>query len=586
MWWTSGGNCAVATYRQVEYKSPLFTGENCNWCQWYLGVAYLLKTKRLYFQMIRFRFLSLLFCWQLAGLCSKAQINGNWGDQGNGTYVNPVLPADYSDLDAIRVGDDYYAISSTMQFSPGMAVLHSKDLVNWEIAGHVVDDLTRISAQLNWDRMNCYGKGIWAGSIRYYKNRFWVYFGTPDDGFFMSSATNPAGPWEPVHQLWKVTGWDDCCSYCDDDGQLYFIATNFAPDPKNKKKYNIHLFKMTPDGRSLLMESDSIIHQSNGSEANKLYKINGWYYHYYSEVKSEGRVIMMERSKNIYGPWEIRQLNHVNQKLDREPNQGGLIQLPTGKWYFVTHHGSGDWEGRPASLLPVHWIDGWPVIGEPGADTIGRMVWTGEKPIASKKKLFIQTGDEFNAGKLNVQWEWNYQPRFGKWSLTERKDFLRLYAFTLLHSNKQIILRAGNTLTQRSMRTPANTAILKIDISGMADGQFAGLTHFSTTSNSLFGIRQENGIRSLVYSGNGKDTIIVTVTGATIWLRSTWDAGGISRYAFSTDGKAYQTLENTFQLTWGSYRGDRIGIFNFNNIEDKGYVDVDWFRYDYGKQEK
>jgi hypothetical protein len=131
------------------------------------------------------------------------------------------------------------------------------------------------------------------------------------------------------------------------------------------------------------------------------------------------------------------------------------------------------------------------------------------------------------------------------------------------------------------MRTATNVATIKIDISHMADGQFGGLTHFSTTSHSLLGIKQENGIRSLVYSVNGKDTTVVTVTGSSIWLRSTWDANGISRYAFSTDGKSYQTLESTYQLTWGSYRGDRIGIFNFNTKEDKGYLDVDWFRYDY-----
>jgi beta-xylosidase len=433
--------------------------------------------------------------------------------------------------------------------------------------------------------MNCYGKGIWAGSIRYYKNKFWVYFGTPDDGFFMSSAVDPAGPWEPLHQVWKVSGWDDCCSFCDEDGQLYFIATNFALDTVNNKKYNIHLFKMTPDGKSLIMSSDSIIHQSQGSEANKLYKINGLYYHYFSEVKPEGRVIMMERSKNIYGPWEIRQLNHVDQKLDREPNQGGLIQIPTGEWYFLTHHGSGDWEGRPASLLPVHWIDGWPIIGETGADTIGRMVWSGPKPITYKRKLSIQRSDEFDSIRLNVQWEWNYQPRADKWSITERKGFLRLYAFTPIHSNDRssVILRAGNTLTQRSMRTASNVATVKIDISNMSDGEFTGLTHFSTTSYSLFGIKQENEIRRLVYLSNGKDTFGIRVKGKSIWLRSTWDASGISRYAFSTDGKTYQAFGNTFQLTWGSYRGDRIGIFNFNNKEDKGYVDVDWFRYDYGK---
>jgi len=511
-------------------------------------------------------------------------MTGKWGDQGNGTYVNPVLPADYSDLDAICVGGDYYAISSTMQFSPGMVVLHSKDLVNWKIAGHVVDDLSRISPELNWDRMNCYGKGIWAGSIRYYKNKFWVYFGTPDDGFFMSSAKNAAGPWEPLHQLWKVSGWDDCCSFCDDDGQLYFIATNFALDPKNNKKYNIHLFKMTPDGRSLIMESDSIIHQSQGSEANKLYKINGLYYHYFSEVKQEGRVIMMERSKSIYGPWEIRQLNHVDKKLDKEPNQGGLLQAPAGRWYFLTHHGSGDWEGRVASLLPVHWIDRWPIIGDVAADTIGQMVWAGVKPISYKKKLSIQSSDDFNFNKLNVQWEWNYQPRADKWSLTARRGFLRLYAFrpTEASNEKSIILRAGNTLTQRSMRASSNVATVKIDVSHMANGQFAGLTHFSTTGNSLFGIKQENGARSLFYSNNGKDTSGIRVRAKSIWLRSAWDANGVSRYAFSTDGKSYQDFGSPYQLTWGSYRGDRTGVFNFNSKEDKGYADVDWFRYNYG----
>lgn len=296
--------------------------------------------------------------------------------------------------------------------------------------------------------------------------------------------------------------------------------------------------------------------------------------------------MMMERSKNMYGPWEIRQLNHVNQKLDREPNQGGLLQTPAGNWYFLTHHGSGDWEGRAASVLPVHWIDGWPVIGEPGADTIGHMVWAGAKPILNKKSLSIQGSEAFNGPKPGVQWEWNYQPRADKWSLAERKGFLRLYAFTpvQLSNKRSIILRAGNTITQRSMRTHSNRATVKIDISHMADGQFAGLTHFSTTSYSLFGIRQENKIRTLVYDNNGTDSSGIKVDGTFIWLRSIWDANGMSTYAFSTDGKYYQPFGSAYQLTWGSYRGDRIGIFNFNTKEDKGYVDVDWFRYDYEKR--
>jgi len=534
--------------------------------------------------MFKIKRLSIIICLQLLSLHLFSQMADKWGDQDDNTYYNPVLPADYSDLDAIRVGDDFYAISSTMQFSPGMVVLHSKDLVNWEIIGHVVNDLTRISSELNWDRMNCYGKGIWAGSIRYYNNKFWVYFGTPDDGFFMSSATNPAGPWEPLHQLWKVTGWDDCCSFCDDDGQLYFIATNFALDVKTNKKYNIHIFKMNHDGKSLIMESDTIIHQSKGSEANKLYKINGLYYHYFSEVKKEGRVIMMERSKNIYGPWEIKQLNHVSKMQDKEPNQGGLMQLTNGEWWFFTHHGSGDWEGRAASLLPVTWINGWPIIGEVGSDTIGKMVWSKKKPITLKNPMLkIQTDDDFNSLTLHPQWEWNYQPRIDKWSLTERKGFLRLYAFIPINpdNNNKILLRAGNTITQRSMRTKTNVVTVKLEIKGMSAGQYAGLTHFSTSSYSTLGIKQVDEIRYLVYNYKDKDSVGIKIEGKSIWLQSSWNNQGSNSYSYSLDGKTFISFGSASQLTWGSYRGDRIGIFNFNTKYDKGFVDIDYFNYNY-----
>ena len=509
------------------------------------------------------------------------EISTKWGDQGNGTYCNPILPSDYSDIDAIRVGADYYAISSTFQYSPGVVVLHSNDLVNWEILSHVVDDITIMTPELNWDKMNRYGKGIWAGSIRYYKGRFWVYFGTPDDGFFMSSATNPAGPWEPLHSFWKVKGWDDCCSFCDDDGQLYFVATNYALDTGNNKKYNIHLFKMTPDGKSLIPESDSIIHQSSGSEANKLYKIKGIYYHYFSEVKKEGRVIMMERSKNIYGPWEIKQLNHVTKNTDREPNQGGLLQTEKGDWYFFTHHGSGGyWEGRVASLLPVTWINGWPIIGEVGTDTIGNMVWSGKKPIKSTTSLKIQTDDDFNVPKLSVQWEWNYQPRKDKWSLRDHPGFLRLYAFQPIkpEDTKRVLFRAGNTLTQRCFRTTKNEVTTKILIGNMSEGQYAGLTHYALTY-STFGVKMLNGIKTLVYDNNGNVTEGMILTGSEIWLKSFWDFDGISKYSYSLNGKTFIEVDGTYQLSWGNYRGDRIGIFNFNTTTDKGYIDVDWFTY-------
>lgn len=494
-----------------------------------------------------------------------------WGDQGNGTYFNPVLPADYSDLDCIRVGKDYYAMSSTFQYSPGVIILHSTDLVNWTIAGHVVTDLNQISPEMNWDKMNRYGKGIWAGAIRYHDNKFWVYFGTPDEGYFMSTAKTVAGPWEPLHAVLNSKGWDDCCPFWDDDGQGYLVGTNYA------NAYAINLFKLTADGKDLVAGSNQIIHQTRGSEANKLYKINGWYYHFFSEVKPEGRAVMMERSKTIWGPYtEIKQLNHAEKNYN-EPNQGGLVQTEAGDWFFLTHHGSGDWSGRIMSLLPVTWIDGWPVIGEPGADGIGRMVWSGKMPVTGQKRVFPQTSDDFNAKTLGQQWEWNYQPRADKWSLTDRPGYLRLNAFKPIMPGN--LLKAGNTLTQRVFRTANNEVTLKIDLSGMAEGQKAGLCHFGSPHYAYLGVVRAGNTTKLEYNAAGAISNGPNVLTKDLWLRSIWGLDGLSQFYYSTDGKTFIPFGTAYQLAWGSYRGDRIGIYCFNDDADSGFIDVDYLHY-------
>lgn len=495
-----------------------------------------------------------------------------WGDQGNGSYVNPVIPSDYSDIDCIRVGSDYYAISSTFQFSPGMVILHSKDLVNWSILSHVVTDLIQISTDLDWSKMNRYGKGIWAGSIGYHDNKFWVYFGTPDEGYFMSSATQPAGPWEPLHQVLQSPGWDDCCAFWDDDGQGYLVGTNFHDG------YKIHLFKLTKDNRDIVKESDRIIHQSKGSEANKLYKIKGTYYHLFSEVRAEGRVVMMERAKNIYGPYtEAKQLNHAGKAV-HEPNQGGLVQTEKGDWYFYTHHGTGSWEGRSNSLLPVTWINGWPIIGQVGADGVGGMVWSGKKPVEGTVIVTPQTDDEFKETSLPPQWEWNYQPRQDKWSLSEKPGWLRLHAFKPLQPDN--LLKAGNTLTQRCLRTSSNQVVVKLDLNGMADGQKAGLCHFSKDHSAL-GVSQEGVRRLLEYRKSGKIISGTEIRGNELWLRSTWGLDGLSQYSYSLDGRVFTNCGEPYALSWGSYRGDRIGIYCYNNKSDSGFVDVVFFHYTY-----
>jgi beta-xylosidase len=508
--------------------------------------------------------------WMLPG--SSTPTHGEWGDQGNGNYANPVMPGDYSDLDAIQVGKDYYAISSTFQMSPGVVVLHSQDLVHWQIIGHAVDDLTLISPKLNWDRMDSYGRGIWAGSIRFHSGRYWIYFNTPDEGFFMTSAKNPAGPWEPLHCLWKTSGWDDPCPFWDDDGQGYLVTSHYAPEPPDGKSYNIHLFKLSSDGKTLDMSSDKIIHQSPGSEANKLYKIHGYYYHYYSEVKDEGRVAMMERSRHLYGPYETHQLNHVGNG-DREPNQGGLVQAPDGGWWFVTHQGSAYWAGRTGCLLPVTWINDWPIIGAVGDDGIGNMVWRARKPILGKHPAALAFDDEFTAPHLQPGWEWNYQPRADRWSLTERPGFLRMRAFAPLRPDD--LKAVGNILTQRSTCAKANQVTVKIDITGMQAGQTAGLCHFGATQ-SWIGVKKIGGVATLSAVTSKNQDQGPPILGAVLWLRSEWDQNGNSQYSYSLDGNAFIPFSSPYPLTWGDYRGDRIGVFTYG---DRGYIDLDWFHY-------
>jgi beta-xylosidase len=506
--------------------------------------------------------------------CTSAQPPSPlWGDQGDGTFKNPILPGDYSDPDAIRVDSDYYAISSTFQYSPGVVILHSRDLVSWRILSHVVTDLTQIAADLNWDRMNRYGRGIWAGSIRHHAGKFWVYFGTPDEGYFMSTATDPRGPWEPLVQVLKAGGWDDCCPFWDDDGQAYLVGSCFQDG------YKIHLFKLTSDGKALVPGFDAVIHQSKGSEANKLYKWNGLYYHFFSEVKPEGRVVMMARAKTITGPYEVRQLNHVNKGRDREPNQGGIVQTETGEWWFVTHQGAGSWEGRTLCLLPITWMDGWPIIGEVGSDGIGNMVWQSKKPIPDSPIVVPQSWDEFDGSGLQPQWEWNYQPRREKWSLTERPGFLRLRAFRPLERGN--LLKAGNTLTQRLMGTQGGNVTLKLDITHMTDGQAAGLCHYGRRYAWL-GVTQSSGVRHITYSANGSQTNGPAIGSKDVWLKSIISGSGGTTWAFSLDGEVFTPFGQEYKFEWANYRGDRIGIFCYTDEDENGYVDADWFHYDYG----
>jgi beta-xylosidase len=537
-----------------------------------------MSTQRLAPVVLQFLIVVLLGSW-CSSNSAHAQVSQqwgtwqHWGDQRDGTYRNPVLPGDFSDIDAIRVGADYYAISSTLHLSPGMLVLQSKDLVNWTLLTHVVTDMTTLSPEYGWDRAPRLGRGVWAGSIRYHAGRFWVFFGTPDEGFFMSTAADPAGPWTAPHSLLSEAGWDDCSALWDEDGQAYFVGTKFADG------YKTYVFRMAPDGRSIDRASAVLVNEGQGREANKLLKVDGWYYLIFSEHDpKKGRYVLARRARHPMGPYqEVRQLAHPSREAF-EPNQGGIVQTAGGEWFFFTHHGRSGWEGRAASLLPVTWKEGWPILGTVMPDGLGSMVWSGRKPRVDTSVVYPQSSDDFSSRTLGAQWEWNRQPRADYWSLGERAGWLRLKAWRPLQAGNPV--SAGNLISQRSFRTAANAAVLKIDVSGLAAGQRAGLIHFADTYAALV-VRDFGGRRAFEYIDSGATLAGPSVEQAIVWLRSRWGLDGQVVFEYSLDGRSYRQLGTSYQQKHAHYRGARVGIVNFNEAADRGWVDVDSFSYAY-----
>ncbi len=521
-----------------------------------------------------------------AAAFSRADVGnrGAWGDQGDGTYKNPILPGDFSDPDVIRVGGDYYFITSTFQYSPGMAVLHSKDLVNWQYISHCVADLTQLGPELNWDRMNRYNRGIYAGAIRFHAGKFWVFFTTMDEGVFMTTATDAAGPWAPVTRIWDKQGFDDPCPFWDDDGQAYLLLSTPG------KQWWTHIYKMSADGKNVDPASEKIMDDYQSSEGNKIYKINGTYYVFHNQVVPHGpRVGVMMRATNIFGPYEKKTiLEDFPGRYDRQPNQGGLVQTEAGDWWFITQQGRGEngtYDGRPSHLLPVTWTNGWPIPGLIDRNGAGTILWSAKKPINGFPIQVPQSDDEFSSPTLAPQWEWNYQPRAEKWSLTERPGWLRLHAFEPIQPGD--FFKAGNTLTQRSMGTGGGEVVIKLDGTGMADGQTAGMCIFWKAFCTL-GIAQQNGVRNIELNDNGTRTVgsPLKLNQTEVWLKAIITDQGASTFAWSLDGEHFTAIGDSFKFGWGNYRGTRLGIFTYNNAAESGFVDVDFFHYRYADQHK
>lgn len=550
----------------------------------------------------------------------KLAKTGSWGDQGDGTYKNPILNADYPDVDIEQLGDTYYMISSKQHMSPGMVILESKDMVNWETIGHVWDSLSW-APEYNWDRMNGYPFGVWAGDFAYHDGTWFCYQIDFKHGLFVSTAKDIRGPWtKPHNMLPPDLILDDPAVFWDEDTHQAYLICNTANKQKtieNKTLGNENrIYKMSWDGTSL-SDSSEVVYTGRGAEAAKIYKKDGEWYLFISEWEindpssppgtpnpknDRKQIVLRSKTNSIYGPYDKRVVLEKGTAFgNRSCSQGALIQAPDSSWWYMhqlIQNTETPFQGRPQCLEPVVWVDGWPIIGiDEDNDGIGEPVLQYKKPIKGYPIAAPPTDDDFSNIKLGPQWEWNHNPRNSHWSLTERSGWLRLKASQPVsekiskgpgnnswsdnNGTQFPFWRAYNTISQRIMGVTTGVAHAKLDISGMAPGQLAGFVRFGGVYNML-GIKvTSSGKRHLIFiDAHGEEAKGPEIKTNDLFIRTS-NTGNQAYYEYSLDGKVYEKFGPEFTIKFGNWTGDRLGFFCWNEKEENGHIDIDWFSYDY-----
>ena len=516
--------------------------------------------------------------------------------ESTATYHNPILYADYSDPDVVRVGADFYLIASSFHFSPGIPVLRSHDLVHWSIVGHALarldfgpgydlpgpldfDDATERS-KLNYALGYRYAAGIWAPAIRAHDGRLYVYFVTPTEGIFMTSAPRPEGPWDAPVKVIAQAGLEDPCPFWDDDGQAYLVHSRVGAGP-------LILHRMSTDGKSVLDDGKVIVEDPVNLptlEGPKLYKRNGYYYLFapFGGVETGSQAVL--RSRNIYGPYDSRIVLSKGTTEVQGPHQGGYVETPSGRGWFIHFNSTGAY-GRIVYLEPVKWEEDWPIIGErlAGAAT-GQPVRSHALPDVGRTfpAAHPQTSDEFAARTLGPQWEWNHNPLDSHWSLTERPGFLRLKAAPAAN-----LVSARNTLTQVLQgRTVRITA--RLSVGAMVDGQRAGLAMFGRRP-SWIGVVQGQGDLRVTFAEGGVETSGPSLGRAvhrvhapdSVLLRMQVDNEQV-QYSYSLDaGKTFTALGSRSRMFFSWWKGGRPALFTYNtnaSAPEGGVADFDWVR--------
>ena len=545
--------------------------------------------------MKRKHLLLMMLALPMAALAQyKSQV---WSpDNGNGTYTNPVINADYSDPDVCVAGEDYYLTASSFNCIPGLPILHSKDLVNWEIVGHAVKEL---EPKQEFDRPS-HGNGIWAPSIRYHNGEFYIYWGDPDYGVFMVKAKDPAGEWSKPLCVIPGKGLIDTTPLWDDDGRCYLV--NAYANSRSRFASVIAIRELSADGTKPI-GNPVIIYDGNGTESRtcegpKIYKRDGWYWVMFPAggVPTGFQVAM--RSKNPFGPYESKVVLAQGKTKINGPHQGAWVHTKFGEDWFL-HFQDKEAYGRVVHLQPVTWKDNWPVTGiDKDGDYCGEPVTTYRKPKTSGKVQVVNPAesDEFSETRLGLQWQWhaNYNETFG---MPTAFGSYRVYTHKV--SEKfQNLWEVPNLLLQK---TPADkfTATTKIRFTSKDQNQTGGLLMMGLDYSGLVVKRVGNDFQLLQISCKSADKgkpqteqLIATLkptavdqidyqpgTHIDIYMRMSVNDGKM-HFSYSLDGKKYTKCGTEFTMREGKWIGAKIGFVAYEPGQktNRGWIDADWFR--------
>ena len=536
-------------------------------------------------------------------------------DNGDGTYTNPVINADYSDPDVCvgPSGEDYYMTASSFQCTPGLPILHSNDLVNWEIINYAIGNLYEGDCKmLEHFKKPQHGNGVWAPSIRYHDGQYYIYWGDPDFGVYMVKTVNgdPAGEWTKPYCVIKGTGYIDTTPLWDEDGRCYLV--NGWANSRTKYASVLTVREMSADGMRPIGQP-VIVFDGNGTENRtcegpKFYKRDGWYWIMCpAGGVPEGFQLAM-RSKSPYGPYEHKIVLAQGKTNINGPHQGGWVHTKYGEDWFL-HFQDKEAYGRVVHLNPVDWSTGWPIMGKKGEP-----VTTFRKPkaILHSSLFTLHSSDEFNASELGKQWQWhaNYDEKFG--TATAFGTY-RIYTYKLSDGWKNFWV-VPNMLLQK---TPADefTVTTKVRFTSKADGQFGGLIMMGLDYSALV-VKRVGKEFQLVQmtckqADKGKpqtETVLATLKPTAedkidykpgihedIYLRlqvTSPDAaklknrhGGyegkpIVSFSYSLDGKRFTDCGEKFQMRQGKWIGAKFGYISAETDAkaDRGWLDADWIR--------